>query len=139
MKSERTSRNTSTSNKMISAATSENHPANTRMMIVVRATICTLIALNQLAATTVGAQTLDVQQPEAFLGGFAAPSSSAASLANNLITNGLNQADQRQQQQQSPPMPGHYEFEVAPKMEPPSVRRPPYQQTSTQVCPGSGE
>ena len=34
--------------------------------------------------------------------------------------------------------PGHYEFEVAPKMEPPSVRRPPYRQTD-QLCPGSGK
>lgn len=35
-------------------------------------------------------------------------------------------------------VPGHYEFEVAPKMEPPSVRKPPYQQ-SRQTCPGSSE
>lgn len=35
-------------------------------------------------------------------------------------------------------LPGHYEFEVAPKMEPPSVRKPPYQQ-SAQLCPGTGE
>lgn len=34
-------------------------------------------------------------------------------------------------------IPGHYEFEVAPKMEPPTVRKPPYQQ-SAQMCPGSG-
>lgn len=40
---------------------------------------------------------------------------------------------QRQNQQ-----PGHYEFDVAPKMEPPSVRKPPYRQTDQQ-CPGSGE
>lgn len=35
-------------------------------------------------------------------------------------------------------IPGHYEFEVAPKMEPPAVRKPPYLQSS-QMCPGSGE
>lgn len=34
--------------------------------------------------------------------------------------------------------PGHYEFEMAPKMEPPSVRKPPYLQSAF-VCPGSGE
>lgn len=35
-------------------------------------------------------------------------------------------------------VPGHYEFEMAPKMEPPSVRKPPYQQ-SAQICPGSSK
>jgi len=35
-------------------------------------------------------------------------------------------------------IPGHYEFEVAPKMEPPVVRGPPFKQTN-QVCPGTGE
>ena len=34
--------------------------------------------------------------------------------------------------------PGHYEFEAAPQMEPPSVRKPPYTQTE-QDCPGSGK
>lgn len=42
------------------------------------------------------------------------------------------------EQQSAINAPGHYEFEVAPKMEPPTVRRPPYLQ-STQLCPGSGE
>ena len=44
----------------------------------------------------------------------------------------------RADQQSLSNTPGHYEFEVAPKMEPPTVRRPPYLQ-STQLCPGSGE
>lgn len=34
--------------------------------------------------------------------------------------------------------PGHYEFEMAPKMEPPSVRKPPYIQSAL-MCPGSGK
>lgn len=44
----------------------------------------------------------------------------------------------QQQQQQHNANLGHYDFEVAPKMEPPSVRKPPYLQ-SAQVCPGSGK
>lgn len=35
-------------------------------------------------------------------------------------------------------IPGHYKFELAPKMEPPTVKKPPYQQ-SGQLCPGLGE
>ena len=50
----------------------------------------------------------------------------------------LQQQQQQQQQQQHSGTPGHYEFEVAPKMEPPSARRPPFKQTN-QLCPGSGE
>lgn len=34
--------------------------------------------------------------------------------------------------------PGHYEFEVAPRMEPPGAPKPPFHQASTS-CPGSGE
>lgn len=34
--------------------------------------------------------------------------------------------------------PGHYEFEVAPKLEPPIVRKPPYKQ-SQQRCSGTGK
>lgn len=34
--------------------------------------------------------------------------------------------------------PGHYEFEVAPKMEPPGAPKPPFKQASNS-CPGSGE
>lgn len=43
-----------------------------------------------------------------------------------------------QLEQQHHNSPGHYEFEVAPKLEPPSVRKPPYQQTKHQ-CAGSGK
>jgi hypothetical protein len=39
---------------------------------------------------------------------------------------------------QQSPTPGHYEFEVAPKMEPPSAPKPPFKQSSA-VCPGSGK
>lgn len=49
-------------------------------------------------------------------------------LVNQLLT------DNQQHQN----VPGHYEFEMAPKMEPPSVRKPPYQQ-SGQICPGSSK
>lgn len=43
-----------------------------------------------------------------------------------------------QQQVHHDSIPGHYKFELAPKMEPPTVRKPPYQQ-SGQVCPGLGK
>lgn len=36
------------------------------------------------------------------------------------------------------PQPGHYEFEVAPKLEPPSVRKPPYK-ASIFSCAGAGK
>lgn len=46
---------------------------------------------------------------------------------------------QRQQRQRQPQeTPGHYEFEVAPKMEPPGAPRPPFKQANS-VCPGSGK
>lgn len=49
-------------------------------------------------------------------------------LVNSLLT------DNQQHQN----VPGHFEFEMAPKMEPPSVRKPPYQQSS-QLCSGTGK
>jgi len=55
----------------------------------------------------------------------------------SLSVNQLLAANQ-QQQHHHHNIPGHYEFEVAPKMEPPSVRKPPYQQ-SVSACPGSGK
>lgn len=56
------------------------------------------------------------------LGGFVDSSSSSSN--NNNVDYNHN-------------IPGHYEFEVAPKMEPPTVKKPPYVQ-SAQLCPGSG-
>lgn len=59
----------------------------------------------------------------------------------NLIENQeqLFENSQLQQQQiHNDEMPGHFKFELAPKMEPPTVRKPPYQQ-SGQVCPGLGK
>lgn len=51
----------------------------------------------------------------------------------------LFESSQLQQQQiHDGQMPGHFKFELAPKMEPPTVRKPPYQQ-SGQVCPGLGK
>lgn len=49
-----------------------------------------------------------------------------------------NIAEVSKQDRQQVLSPGHYEFEVAPNLEPPSVRKPPYKQSSQQ-CPGSGE
>lgn len=51
------------------------------------------------------------------------------------LADGPSEFNNQRQQQQTP---GHYEFEVAPNLEPPSVRKPPYKQ-SNQQCPGSGE
>lgn len=59
-------------------------------------------------------------------------------LDGSLMSSIQSQIQQQQQQVHSNSIPGHYEFEVAPKMEPPAVRKPPYQQ-SAQLCPGSGE
>lgn len=53
---------------------------------------------------------------------------------NQLLAAAISQKHQQRHQN----TPGHYEFEVAPQMEPPSVRKPPYVQTAT-VCAGSGE
>lgn len=49
------------------------------------------------------------------------------------MTQSLDQSNQHQHG-----TPGHYEFEVAPKMEPPSAPRPPFKQANF-VCPGSGK
>lgn len=62
------------------------------------------------------------------------PDQLAAASTNNLIIDGNNLQPQPQQQ----PMPGYYEFEVAPKMEPPSVKRQQYKH-SAQICPGSSK
>lgn len=48
----------------------------------------------------------------------------------------LNQQQSQQQHQHG--TPGHYEFEVVPKMEPPSAPRPPFKQAN-HACPGSGK
>lgn len=61
-----------------------------------------------------------------------------ASVSDDGLLPGAHQRPQARQHQATHPAPGHYEFDVAPKMEPPSVRKPPYRQTA-QVCPGSGK
>lgn len=118
-------RNANTSNKMISTT-------RTNLHIIRLATVCALITLNQLMVTRIKAQT--DQQPSF------RPSSLVAEAASsdNIIINSNDLVGGSSSRQQSS-MPGHYEFEVAPNMEPPSVRRPPYEQSSTQNCPGSGE
>lgn len=64
------------------------------------------------------------------------PTASGQLLASNQNNNNDNNFLQHQNNHHN--IPGHYEFEVAPKMEPPAVRKPPYPQ-SAQLCPGSGK
>lgn len=97
--------------------------------------VCALIALNQLMMTTIEAQAPDLQQSP-----FVASSLINGDLGSNDLVAGISSiGGNGARQQASSSMPGHYEFEVAPKMEPPSVRKPPYQQSATQSCPESGE
>lgn len=112
---------------MISTSSSSSSKNLPTICVVI---VCALIALNQLMVTTIEAQAPDLQQRP-----FVASSLINGDLGSNDLVAGFSGG----RQQASSSMPGHYEFEVAPKMEPPSVRKPPYQQSATQSCPESGE
>lgn len=92
------------------------------------------LALNHQAIIIVEAQSDQAAQSGAYLvsNGLEDPILYTVDTSSSILNE--NQLDQQQHHNS----PGHYEFEVAPKLEPPSVRKPPYSQ-SQQHCAGSGK